>query len=172
MPKKKGRNLGVIRGPRGGKSFCKVWSDEENRLLVSRVQSKKKDAVNRTKVKNKILQFLNGPKFDCRLVWMKLSCFKEKKTYFLIGCARDGRTVLIYPLRRWSDRLPVDVARYMCEVETRSPYVGTAINIGDAYTILADNAAEYPRALRTRLHEKSMAFYNNERKNNDESDSE
>jgi hypothetical protein len=73
----------------------------------------------------------------------------------IFGVARDGRAILLYPIRAHNKSggfLPKAVREFMMEYEHRNALVGTCVEIGDAFDIVVDNAAEYPRKKRTYTH--------------------
>lgn len=72
---------------------------------------------------------------------------------FVLGTAKDGRSICIYPIGSRSEVPPVAVCQYMLEIEKRGGLVGTAEDIGDVFAVLADNP-EYKRASKTYNHRK------------------
>lgn len=90
------------------------------------------------------------------------------------GVARDGRLILIYPLVKYRDEVPFTISQLMMEAESRGAIVGTACNIGDVYTIVADNPTEYKRCQRTYSYRNWFGRQSKEKKNgsraNDESE--
>lgn len=126
----------------------------------------------RLALRNRIVTALNS--------WEQLGCIafagpapgyarekygKQKYFWRLVsGVAKDGRAVLIYPVRNRWDRVPRKVVRLMLELEGRGAIVGTAENIGDAWCIAAADTVEYKRAKKTFLHQYWHQRYQREKK--------
>lgn len=111
----------------------------------------------RIALRNHFVKFLNDhPKFDCKAhsglapAPKKRVNAKERHFWrFVCGTAKDGRTILIYPMILRNERVPIFVAKYMSEIADKSPYVGCATDLGDVYCIIANDPIEYPRADKT-----------------------
>ncbi len=115
----------------------------------------------RINLRNRIERFLNehatfGCKVHSGVTPSPKKQVKAKERFFwrfVTGTAKDGRTILIYPMILRNERIPVPICEYMKEIESRNALVGTAENLGDAYTIVVDDPIEYKRAKKTRMHE-------------------
>lgn len=123
----------------------------------------KKD--NRVSLRNKFVDFLNNKEMlGCRVYsgvapHSKYKVKSKEKFFwrFVMGTAKDGRTILIYPLINRSEQMPVSVFTYMAETEDLGAIVGTARNIGDCFLIVVDNPIEYKRTKQTRKHRYFLA---------------
>lgn len=115
----------------------------------------------RIALRNKFAKYLNEhEKFDCKVhsgmvpapktrVWTKERHFWR----FIAGTAKDGKTILIYPLTSRNERIPVSICEYMTEIAKKSQYVGCAENLGDVFCIMADDPLNYKRAKKTYYYE-------------------
>ncbi len=133
-------------------------------------------------LRNKIERTLNSG------AWAELGCkvysgvspgqkrrIKAKDRHFwrfVMGTAKDGRTILIYPLMHHCEMIPISIWEYMIELEERNALVGCALNLGDAWCIVSDNPSEYKRAQRTFLHQYARQRYNERKMNNGTSQEE
>ena len=78
---------------------------------------------------------------------------------FIRGNCR-GKLLLIYPLLTNDERcIPIENAYEMQRFELTKQIVCCALNVGDLFTILAQDEGEYPRNLRTyRYRERIITF--------------
>lgn len=115
---------------------------------------------NRIRLRNRIRDFLNSKAvLDCKVEAGPISGVvaasrRNVKKYFerlVTGTAKNGRTIVIYPLVSKDDSVPRAICDHMKEIETRGGIVGTAKSIGDAFCIVVDSQ-EYPRFNHTFLH--------------------
>jgi hypothetical protein len=75
---------------------------------------------------------------------------------FIFGTAKDGRAILLYPIRPHNKSggiLPRRIREFMMEYDARGAIVGTCTEIGDAWDVVIDDP-EYPRKKRTYTHRK------------------
>lgn len=117
---------------------------------------------NRVRLRNKFVNVIGR--------WPQLGAFAwrgatplPRKTHFprdpdflwrvICGVTRDGRALMIYPILHHREKMPGAICRIMIEVQSRGGLVGTALNIGDVYVILADNPSEHKRPRRTFRHQ-------------------
>lgn len=128
---------------------------------------------NETWLKNRIITHLNE--------WRHLGCDvmsadrffargegdrKRKFRHFIIGCAKDGRMILLYPIAPRRPKLLKKVAaELMDKWASRGALVGCCTDIGDAYDIVIDDPIEYPRKRRTYFYERCLAHYTKEDEN-------
>lgn len=111
---------------------------------------------NRLRLRNKIIKHLNG--------WQQLGCMarefstspavrgRDRNRFIwrlVSGVAKDGRAILIYPIRDRREKVPKLICELMMQYEGRQAIVGCALHIGDAWDIVSDNEAEYKRKQQT-----------------------
>lgn len=115
-------------------------------------------AESRVRLRNRMVEYINtypafkGCKAFSGLVPGNQRSVATREKYFwrfVNGTTPDGRVILIYPLLRRNDRLPLGVAEFMEEISQKSPFVGTAESLGDVFCILKNDPVEYPRAKKT-----------------------
>lgn len=114
--------------------------------------------IGRIKLRNEIIKCLN--------VWYatELGCFvipgesrfkevKERKWRFyerlIVGTARDGRAIWIYPANTKKSMHPKDVMAHMRLQAKLGAIVGIAYDTSDAFDIVIDRPLEYKRKART-----------------------
>lgn len=118
-------------------------------------------------LRNRIISALNEK-------WPHLGCFVTSGDHFfgmgqkkknvglhllIFGVAIDGRAIVLYPIRahnKSSGKVPPRIKGLMMEYELRGALVGTCVEIGDAYDVVIDNPAEYPRKKRTYTYRKAF----------------
>lgn len=111
----------------------------------------------RISIRNKFVRFINehhefGAKVSSGPVPAPKKRVTSKERHFwrlISGTAKDGRTILIYPLLLRNERVPIFVCQYLAEIADKTPYVGLAETIGDVLCILKNDQLNYPRADRT-----------------------
>jgi hypothetical protein len=115
--------------------------------------------IGRLRLRNKIIKHLNA--------WQQLGCLVREHASHSIrrerggrrylwrlvsGVAKDGRSILIYPITHHKDRVPFNVCQLMLEFEGRGGIVGCAAHIGDAWDIVSADESRYKRKKRTFYH--------------------
>lgn len=115
---------------------------------------------NRVRLQNRLLEFLNakaslGCKVHAGVISGGARLRKRGHQYLsrlIMGTAKDGRTIALYPILDRRDSVPLVVCEFLREIETRCGIVGTPLSIGDAFTIVIEDPVEYPRRAHTKLH--------------------
>jgi len=129
----------------------------------------------RISLRNKIVKFLNEKEMlGCR-VYSGIAPISKKRVQskerffwrFVSGTAKDGRTILIYPIPNRSERIPISIFEHMALVEDMGAIVGTSHTIGDAFIIVVDSP-EYKRTNQTRMHRYFLERYKKEKEHGSE----
>lgn len=95
----------------------------------------------------------NNSKAPNRFLW-RLVC----------GISKDGKIIMIYPVKDRRDPVPRVVSEMMMEADSRGGIVGAAEHLGDLWCIVADDPVSYKRAKKTYAHRVWFEHYQKRRK--------
>lgn len=126
------------------------------------------------RLRNKIIHHLNQ--------WQQLGCLvRENATKpnrrdlkrmnrhswrLVTGVARDGRSIMIWPIKDRYEPVPQVICNLMLEYEGRGAIVGCAVHIGDAWDIIYDDEKVHKRKAQTY----SFRYWHEKRKSKGNSD--
>lgn len=107
---------------------------------------------NRIKLRNKICAQLQDWEerlgvHNVRIDPTPASPFGRNKLFhrFIRGIAKDGRSLLIYPIISRTEQMPIAICEEMEAADAAGAIVGCADGISDAWDIVFCDELEYPR---------------------------
>lgn len=127
----------------------------------------------RVYLRNKIVKALNN--------WQQLGCMawagptpgfrrlrKVNDPYswrLVSGISSEGKAMILYPILKANDRVPLSICRFMLEAESRGAIVACCETIGDAWDAAFDDGDEYPRKRRSYSYRYWYTKHKKEQKN-------
>lgn len=126
---------------------------------------------NRIKFRNKVIRQLEDWHRRGSLVFSnprtELPAGREKRFHHRLiwGIGKDGKTVLLYPLRSRKELIPKAICEELESAFLRGAIVGTVEHIGDAWDTVFADESQYKRKKKTFLWQWCLERY--EKRKND-----